>query len=187
MLDRFVAKFGRLPTEYDPDYLEMLAMSKYRILAIPDVKPHKCANCGSTKIDDRKYVDFGLEVDWYGAVMLCTHCLKDIANTAGLFTKLEMKILDLELKNKDIQQLQEQGARLHENVAKLGEEFKNYYVSLYSLGDDPSPDNSSNMESDPPAVEQSTDITESATTKSSASSGRKNISKLAELLENKSS
>src|SRR3954466_860008 len=90
----FVKKYGKLPTEIDPDYLEMLRMSRYRILDVPDVAPAKCANCGSSKNDGRKYVDFGLQVDWYGVVYFCGLCLADIARDMGLFKQVEKALAD---------------------------------------------------------------------------------------------
>ena len=89
LLERFVNRYGRLPTEVDPDYLEMLNMSKYRRLAVPDFAPGKCANCGSSRTNDREYLDFGLQVDWYGTVYLCSLCIADMAKTLGLYAAME--------------------------------------------------------------------------------------------------
>src|SRR5688500_3188971 len=90
-LEKFHNKYGRLPTENDPDYLEMLKMSKFRILSKPDSSPGKCASCGGFKEDGRKYVDFGLYVDWYGTVLLCSLCAKEMAEVLGFIQEINQE------------------------------------------------------------------------------------------------
>lgn len=182
---KFAERYNRLPTERDPDYLEMLRMSKYRVLAFPDFKPGKCANCGCAKNDgSRKYVDFGLEIDWYGMVYLCTLCLTDIAKNAGLFDEQDKKIEEITAAALKLSDLQEQGTTLHDNVVKAFTEFKDYYAGLHPTGDNSSPDNSSDMGAgetvDP---EPKSDNSESKSTKSTNGTGRKNVPSLADLIE----
>src|SRR5690349_12145496 len=136
VFERFVHKYSRLPTEFDPDYLEMLRMSKYRILAVHDLKPGKCANCRASKDDGRQYIDFGLEVDWYGIVYLCGLCLKDIAEKMHLFVEIENRITQLENRIKSFSTLQDQGTELQDVVLKSFEGVKEYFDSLRSLRDD---------------------------------------------------
>lgn len=193
LFDRFVQKYGRLPTERDPDYLEMLRMSKYRILAVPDVNPAKCANCGSAKCDGRNYVDFGLQVDWYGVVYLCTECLKDIAGKAGLFRGLELRILQLEeeVKNRTVDRLTLKN--FEATVLRTFEEVRERFVDLHSTGDDSGPGNNDSVDSSADESGKSgTDSTEPGTTKSeqptsksSTVSGRKDVLELADLLKQK--
>ena len=128
---RFVQKYGRLPTERDPDYLELLRMSKYRILSVPDFKPGKCANCGSAKSDGRNYVDFGLEVDWYGTVFLCGECLRDIAINTGMFKAYEVKILQLEEQLAARTQQSVEVEDLESAPLKTWEEVKTYFDSKF--------------------------------------------------------
>jgi hypothetical protein len=191
LIDKFVHKYGRLPTERDPDYLEMLRMSKYRILAVPDFKPAKCANCGSTKNDGRNYIDFGLEVDWYGIVYICGECLKDIAREMGLFTEyekqLELRMLEIELLKNKI----EQGVELPDKLVKAWEEFKEYYASLQLAGGN-GPDSIPPSNHDNSVVQESNE-TESdksgineakpRAAKSTSGSRSKNIRSLADLLD----
>lgn len=40
--------------------------------------PGKCSICGGMKYDGRKWIDFGLSIDWYGVVYLCTFCFEEI-------------------------------------------------------------------------------------------------------------
>jgi hypothetical protein len=39
--------------------------------------------CGSAGDDERKFIDFGFQLDWYGAVYFCTECIKEFAQAAG--------------------------------------------------------------------------------------------------------
>ena len=162
VLKKFVEKYSRLPTEFDPDYLEMLRMSKYQISDVPMYKPSKCANCGSSKNDGRKYVDFGLEVDWYGTVFLCGLCLKDVAEAMGLFDNLvgELKAAYLNLQR--YEDLKQEGARLHADVVNMVEQLKEYDAGMSSLSTSTDPDLSINVESNETESDKSgTDSAES--------------------------
>jgi hypothetical protein len=188
--DMFVQKYSRLPTEVDPDYLEMLRMSKYHIEDVPMYKPGKCGNCGSSKNDGRKYVDFGLELDWYGTVYLCGLCLRDVAQTMGLFKDLENALMQAEMKNVARNDLQEQGVELHDKVVQAFKEFEEFYADVSASSVDnnivayPGPDTvEATSEPGTNQTESKSNATKSRTTKSSASSGRQNIRSLAELLE----
>jgi len=188
--DRFMQKFGRPPTEFDTDYLEMLNMSKYRILDIPDKKQAKCANCGSVKNDGRKYVDFGLEVDWYGIVYLCSLCMLDIANNMGLFNKAEEQIEQLRHEKASlINLLLAQGDSIENKLNNLMGEVREYFDALRTIDDGKSPDsdivvdiNASTGAENVTESDQSTGKTEQRTTESTAGSGLKNVSSLTELL-----
>jgi hypothetical protein len=186
VFDMFVQKYSRLPTENDPDYLEMLKMSKYQISDVPMFKPARCANCGSSKNDGRRYVDFGLEVDWYGTVFLCGFCLADVAKAMGLFDKLNDRIKELEEKHLDFESLKNQGANLHETVMQGIKELESHYASIHSveLGSDnytPSDLDVPSVDETPPS-EPATVTAKPRAAKSTPSSGSKNIRSLAELL-----
>jgi hypothetical protein len=189
IVDRFIHKFGRLPTETDPDYLEMLRMSKYQISDVPMYKPHKCANCGSSKDDGRRYVDFGLEVDWYGTVFICGFCLLDVSKAMGLFGVLESEISRLAEENKKLQEerLTTEELRVRAVVAFKG--FRDYYDSLLTAGNytntdsTPSVDSTAISEITPEsASEPIVDPPKPRATKSTPSARRANIPSIAELL-----
>lgn len=183
IFNKFVQKHSRLPTENDPDYLEMLRMSKYRIMDVPDHPPSKCGNCGSSKNDGRQYIDFGLLIDWYGTVYLCGECLKDIAMNMGLFREIDSRLLDLVVKDEVVIELKEKGADLHERLETLFKEFEAYYAGLHSLGNNSSSDSTTSVVDDEtPTVEPRVIEPKPRTTKSTASSGRKDIPSLADLL-----
>lgn len=137
--DMYVRMYnGKLPTENDPNYLELLKMSKYRILQVPDVQPGKCANCGASKNDGRRYIDIGLDIQWYGALMLCGLCLKDIATEFGLFKDLEHKLEVLQSEYTKTLEIEESGMLLQKKLLQGFEEVKDYYSKLHSLGNDSS-------------------------------------------------
>jgi hypothetical protein len=184
LFERFVQKYGRLPTERDPAYLEMLRMSKYRILPVPDVNPAKCANCGACKNDGRGYVDFGLQVDWYGVVYLCTECLRDIAEKAGLFRALELKIVQLEeeVKHRTVDRLTLKN--FEATVLRTFEEVRERFVDLHSSGDDRGPGINDNLATrkDEPS-KSATSGPEQRAVKQTSVSGRKDVPQLADLLK----
>ncbi len=186
LVGRFIAKYGRLPTEFDSDYLEMLRMSKYKILDIPKFKPGKCANCGASKDDGRKYIDFGLELEWFGIFYLCGTCLEDVALNFGLFKKYEEEIARLKETSFDLKILDERGYDLQETILKTFEEVKEYYDSLHSLGDDKPVDSSAVVVDESPTIEPRIDAPKQRAAKSTSSAGSKNLPSLAELLDRES-
>ena len=63
--------------------VELSPNSRFTILDNPNREPGVCAVCGSAGGDDRKFVDFGKQLDWYGAVYFCTHCVIELAASIG--------------------------------------------------------------------------------------------------------
>ena len=189
-MERFIARYGRLPTERDPDYLEMLRMSKYIIKDVPMVQPGKCANCGASKNDGRQYIDFGLQIDWYGCIYLCGFCILDIANSMGLFGILRQRVQNLTLELDQIKAQQRYGAELPDKLVQAWEEFKVYYDSVHSVRDDPTPDSTSDVDTDSPVEPASTLPSKSTTNetkpraaKSTSSSRPQNVPSLADLIK----
>lgn len=183
IFDQFVKKYGRLPTEVDPDYLEMLNMSKYRIIDVPDFKPGKCANCGASKNDGRQYIDFGQEIDWYGIIFFCGFCIKDIAINFGLFNQFEQEIESLKAKLTNGGFLLEKGDELEERFLLIFKEVKEYFDSLRALRDESVTSSGSDSRTDETSGEPVPDKAESGTIKSTTSSRRTNVPSLAKLLE----
>jgi hypothetical protein len=186
VIEAFVLKYSRLPTERDPDYLEMLRMSKYRVLAVPDFSPGNCANCGASKNDGRKYVDFGLQIEWYGTVYLCGDCLHDISDTMGLFEKQNEKVLHLEERLATMEEIHSRGEALHELVNRTHEEFEKYYAPDVSIiSDGPDISSPASVEPDSPAADElGTNETKSGVVKPASSPRSKNVRSLTDLLNN---
>jgi hypothetical protein len=186
LVDRFIHKYGRLPTEFDSDYLEMLRMSKYRVKDVPDVQPGKCANCGASKNDGRKYVDFGLHVDWYGAVFICSLCLKEVVSESGIFDHVQEDLRNAKAALITSKNMQEQGVEIYEKFIKTFREFEEYYASLHSLGNDSNVDSSIGVGADEATSKPTVTATKPRTVKSSPVPGSTNLPSLADLLHNDS-
>lgn len=95
----------------------------------PDMLPGKCSLCGGMQYDGRKWIDFGLSIDWYGVVYLCTFCFKEIKDqieedesgfpVASFLALKEEK----ELHQKTISNLQTANANLTKKVTELKDEL----------------------------------------------------------------
>lgn len=57
--------------------------SRVYILDTPVALPGHCVMCRASRNDDRKYVDFGMQLDFYGSVIFCTFCIRDVAAAVG--------------------------------------------------------------------------------------------------------
>jgi hypothetical protein len=55
--------------------------SRFRIMERPEIMPGKCAVCGGVS---RPVVDFGLNIQFYGAVMLCVDCVSEAGVRVGM-------------------------------------------------------------------------------------------------------
>lgn len=201
LVDRFIHKYGRLPTERDPDYLEMLQMGKFRVVDVPDAQPGSCCNCGASKRDGRTYIDIGRHVEWYGAVFFCGLCLAEIATAVGLFKRYEDQILSLMSENSRLQTLHDQGDTLYSQVKHVFKEFEGYYANLHSLRDDNASSSKSGVIPYQKSPKQEPDLPESKldrpiltdnsepntakprASKSTPSPRSKNISSLADILD----
>lgn len=189
LVDRFVQKYNRWPTEFDKDYLEMLNMSKYRILAVPDVSLAQCANCGSSKNDGRKYVDFDLQIDFHGVVFLCGLCVNDIAKALGSYDKYNERIKELENKIELQETLTVGSIELFERFKATFEEVKDYLVNLPVATNYTDSDRASSVEPTEPVVESPNPKPAKANpraVKSTPGSGSKDVRSLASLLEDNS-
>jgi hypothetical protein len=186
VVDAFIARYGRLPTEFDKDYLEMLRMSKYIVQPVPMTAPGKCANCGASKNDGRMYVDFGLQIDWYGALHICGLCIRDVAETLELFTPLRQELLAVREAAVAREFLVSQGTDLKETFLSIFEEVKTHFDDLHSAGNDTTLDPSPVPDDVVPSPSEGTKEAKSGTTESTSVSRSKNLPSLAELLESSS-
>lgn len=182
-LEKFVKVHGRLPTEFDPDYLEMLNMGKVNVVTVPHLSPGKCANCGASKEDGRKYVDIGLYIDWYGQVFFCGYCIREITKKIGLFSNLENQVAQLKREIARLEARHDNGDRLYELVDKTAKEIKEHYDGLFPNVPSVSLIVSPGVESDKEEPSKSGAAkSEQGTTKPNTSGGLKNLPKLADLL-----
>lgn len=67
-----------------PVAVEQRAQAKVKVLPVPVALPHKCASCGcSTNEDGRAFYDFGINVNYYGVIYVCTECIVGLMNDVG--------------------------------------------------------------------------------------------------------
>ena len=193
--EAYIKKYnGRLPTERDPRYLELLNMSKYVVQDAPNSQPGKCANCGASKNDGRKYIDFGLYVNWYGTVVLCGLCLTDIADNMGLFDYYKNKIEEITNEALKREKLQEQATFVVADVVGAMEGVKDYLTNVHSINDDLGVNSSADVGVDSTANESANESennstvneSKSRTTKSNSSRRSADVPSLASLLDTNS-
>jgi hypothetical protein len=59
----------------------MATVSRVQILPVPVAEPGVCALCGS---GNKPVIDFGKQLDWYGAVYFCVaDCMRELAESMG--------------------------------------------------------------------------------------------------------
>lgn len=96
--------------------------SKAILLDYPISAPGKCIFCGSgTRHDGRRYVDFGLQIERYGAVYFCTFCLAEIVALYGWLGPDKTK--ELKQRNEEfvltIVSLEEENERFRRALSEL--------------------------------------------------------------------
>jgi hypothetical protein len=79
------------------------AQSRIQVLDNPILAPGVCALCGSSGDGQRKFIDFGKQLDWFGAVYLCTECIREVAEASGYipvasFDQLHTEYRELQIK-----------------------------------------------------------------------------------------
>lgn len=74
---------------------EISPQSRIQVIDVPILAPGVCMVCGTAGVDDRKFIDFGKQVDWYGAVYLCSECIIEVARAIGFIPVAEFdKLLE---------------------------------------------------------------------------------------------
>lgn len=73
----------------------MTALGRIQITrGTPICQPGKCIVCGAV---EGKFVDFGFEIDFYGVVYFCSHCVAEVSAAIGFlpvdrFSELEERL-----------------------------------------------------------------------------------------------
>lgn len=119
-------------------------LSRFHILKPTElVGPGKCAVCG--KFSGDHFIDFGLELDFYGVVYICvSDCFVEMANLQGYTSPNQHKMALAELSDKRDE--------LNTALDKI-EVLENVVYGLRSLGNLPAPSSS-----DAVVAEQSIEI-----------------------------
>lgn len=105
--------------------LDQQGSNKIQISEHANVAPNKCANCSfSGREPGRYFIDFGVDLEFYGTVYLCTECFAECANIIGWIPPAEADRLKL------------RDAKLTAEFERL-KEFEAKYVSIASHFDIP--------------------------------------------------
>lgn len=57
------------------------------ITGTPPCSPGKCVICGGVGDQESKFIDIGFDIDFYGVVYFCEHCIKEVMNVLGFVPK----------------------------------------------------------------------------------------------------
>jgi len=113
--------------------------SKFQLVTEPlQCLPHKCAACSRESNYNREaplqFVDWNLEVEFFGKVLICTDCLREMCNQMGYASptqvaKLEKeKLLYLTYSN----QLEKENQELKNALGSLGVVFNSPTIVINS-------------------------------------------------------
>lgn len=105
--------------------IDQQAASKVRVLDAATALPGTCVICGSPGGDGRKFVDIDMDIEYYGAVYFCSHCMNQVAQALGCLMPEDVDILRSQYEGLQQDRLE---AR---NKEKLVDEF---LANLFSLG-----------------------------------------------------
>lgn len=92
---------------------QMTTSSRVTLLDLPVAAPGVCALCGSA---NKPVVDFGKQLDWYGAVYFCHDCIREVAEVIGY-----VPIEPFQKLNEEYRKLTVENARLVSHIQKLKE------------------------------------------------------------------
>lgn len=73
------------------------AQSRIQILSAPINLPGTCVLCGTSRTDDRQYVDLGIWVEFVGQIYFCTYCMTEMVNRLGGHTAEQAAAIETEL------------------------------------------------------------------------------------------
>lgn len=101
-----------------------MSSNRIQILDRPVSLPGKCAVCGysgGAAKDDRKFIDFGFDIDFYGVVYFCSSCVLSSVNVLGWISpkqveELKSVVASLEIK---VQELLSENAKLRAGLDSL--------------------------------------------------------------------
>lgn len=87
---------------------ESIINGRFQYSEKPLASPGKCAVCGAV---DRPVIDFGMDLDYYGAVFFCVDCLRGAVQVADLYEDSAPKVRAVPLQFLDVEAVNEYLAR----------------------------------------------------------------------------
>lgn len=102
---------------------ESVINGRFKYLDKPAALPGKCAVCGAV---DKPVIDFGLDVDYFGAVVICTECMKTANQVVELYEGTATAPVVPPLNFLDVEAVNEYVARANTGLAALNSILANY-------------------------------------------------------------
>jgi hypothetical protein len=93
--------------------------SRVTVIDTPVADPGVCCLCGTAGGDNRKFVDFGKQLDWYGAVYFCETCFAEMSEALGFIPVAKFDELHLSYRNLVIE-----NDRINQKFGKLLNAFR---------------------------------------------------------------
>jgi hypothetical protein len=99
---------------------------RFQILERPSALPGKCAVCGAV---DKPVIDFGFDLDYYGAVYFCVECIIEAASLLGMVKGELLETAQLVQQNHN-DQLIEAGAAVDDFVNRVSSLYNDFTAHL---------------------------------------------------------
>lgn len=162
--------------------LEYDYQGKFQLVTEPlQSLPHKCAGCNRESSYDSQnplqFVDWNLEVEFFGKIFICTDCLREMCNQMGYASPKQVIMLESNSKLyfDRCKQLESENEELRNALGSLGVVFNNPIPSVDDLVPDKEDDDNADditlgsTERETRSVEQttkpgSTDVHDDAST-----------------------
>lgn len=92
--------------------------------------PHTCIACGRSADGKTDFIDFGVSIDYLGAVLLCSYCSKQIARTMGYIHpgERDLSVADKKVAEKELAEARKKIDELTSALATLR------YVDTLGIG-----------------------------------------------------
>ena len=127
---------------------QTIMSSRVTLLDSPVAAPGVCALCGSA---NKPVVDFGKQLDWYGAVYFCQDCIREVSEVIG-FVPIE----PFQKLNEEYRKLIVENDRLVSQIQKLKETLS----ALLSGNECNCKSNTESSDSEPTPVEVASAVVE---------------------------
>jgi hypothetical protein len=97
--------------------------SRIQILNTPVAAPGTCVICGSAGDDNRSFIDFGLNIDYFGVIYFCTICFAEIAVACNFVDNTHYR--ELLQRNQELTEALEQAQLRNES---LNDTFRKHFA-----------------------------------------------------------
>jgi hypothetical protein len=106
--------------ETNPVYLQDKAGQRIQVLPRPLQIPGVCVVCQAAT-DDRQYIDFAFDIDYYGRVYFCTFCVNELLNAVKYIApeQYEQHLAKVAEQEAELIVLRDQNGKLRDSLASL--------------------------------------------------------------------